>query len=51
MVQCIIKKQDGSFKRPKPDVDLKQFYTIAQRKSIETSRNLVYNKLGINWNK
>ena len=48
VVECIIKKQDGSFKRPKSDVDLKQFYTIAQRKSIEESRNLVYNKLGIN---
>ena len=48
VVECIIKKQDGSFKRPKPDVDLKQFYTIAQRKSIEESRNLVYKRLGIN---
>ena len=48
VVECMMKKQNGHFKRPKPDIDLKKFYTKTQRQNIESSRDFVYKKLGIN---
>ena len=47
VVDCLMKKQTGSFKRPKPSIDLKKFFTASQRESIETSKTLVYTMLGI----
>ena len=47
VADCLMKKQTGSFKRPKPNIDLKKFFTTTQRESIEKSKRLVYTKLGI----
>ena len=47
VADCLMKKQTGSFKRPKPKIDLKKFFTTSQRESIEKSKTRVYTKLGI----
>ena len=43
---CVMKKQTGSFKRPKSNIDFRQFLTKSQAEDIEKTRNFVYKKLG-----
>ena len=43
---CVREKQKGSFKRPKPDIDFKKYYTNSQWRIIKKTRTHVYQKLG-----
>ena len=44
---CVMKKQRGSFKRPKSKINNKQFFNKAQNDTIEASKNIVYSRLGL----
>ena len=51
LTACIMKRQNGFFKRPKSNIDYKKFYTNVQKIKVENIRKQVYAKLGIVWNK
>ena len=44
---CAIQKQTGSFKRPKSNIDFKQFITKSQLEDIEEIKINVYAELGL----
>ena len=44
---CVMKKQTGSFKRPKSNIDFRKFLTKSQYKDIKKIKKNVYTKLGL----
>ena len=48
VLECVIKNNSGSFKRKKPNFNLKKFYTQNQKKDIKQAIKQIYGKLGMN---
>ena len=48
VLECVIKNNSGSFKRTKPNFNLKMFYTQNQKKDIKQAIKQINGKLGMN---